>query len=537
MDGSEPTTRNFSVLDSKSPFLIFSVWSSVNLKLYRMEEVELQDASLCQFNKRNNLDRIEDDEDHDDDNSNDSSTNTTRDNEVIPLTLPPFSQSLGPPILFQSMTEQKLSSNNSSWQKYRYLLGRKYRRSRSIEFLSGFNDNDDACSIEEEEEINDDGRIYEKSLFWFTYRSNFPEIHPYGYTSDAGWGCMLRASQMLVAHALRVHFKGRDWLPPNDFNSRRIRGSFYHELLTWFADFPGVDCCYSFHNMVACGLSFEKFPGEWYGPGTACHVMRQLCDVHKSYLRRRIDNGSYRGSIDYDGFQSEMFEVVVTSEGCIFKDAIEKSMCSTKSNEESHNETKFDQMEDLFNDPLLRPPPVKAKFEWKSSLLLLVPLRLGLNKFNDNYVSPLIETFSLPQSVGIIGGRPSHAIWFYGIEDDGSKLYGLDPHTVQQSPRRDPRLYGAVSVSDSYIKSVHTKKPTTMNINKLDPSLAMAFYCKSRSEFKLLLESLHRINKKTPLISIVDVAPDYTSDLNFLNEMMGTTELEEANDEDEYIFL
>ena len=40
-------------------------------------------------------------------------------------------------------------------------------------------------------------------------------------------------------------------------------------------------CYYSLHNMVASGLArYEMLPGEWYGPGTACHVLRDLCDMH-----------------------------------------------------------------------------------------------------------------------------------------------------------------------------------------------------------------------------------------------------------------
>ena len=232
-----------------------------------------------------------------------------------------------------------------------------------------------------------------------------------------------------------------------------------------------------------------------------------------------------------------MFQVIVTSEGCIFEDVIEKAMAYTEESEENDNPFRSQQENDPFKDPLLCPPSVKPQTSWKSPLLLLVPLRLGLDKLNDIYIPPLIETFSFPQSVGIIGGRPSHAIWFYGVNCDGTTFYGLDPHSLQQSPIRDARLYGAVSVSDSYISSVHTTKPATMNTNKLDPSLALAFYCRSRDDLKSLLDSIRKANKKAPLISIIDVTPDYASDLTMLNEMMGTTELEETNDEDDYVFI
>ena len=43
--------------------------------------------------------------------------------------------------------------------------------------------------------------------------------------------------------------------------------------------------------------------------------------------------------------------------------------------------------------------------EWDTSLLLLIPLRLGLDELNEEYTRGIAEIFGLPQSVGILGGR------------------------------------------------------------------------------------------------------------------------------------
>lgn len=56
----------------------------------------------------------------------------------------------------------------------------------------------------------------EQSIYLWTYRTMFAEMVPYGLTSDAGWGCMLRVSQMLLSQCLRVHVKGHDWMHYGD---------------------------------------------------------------------------------------------------------------------------------------------------------------------------------------------------------------------------------------------------------------------------------------------------------------------------------
>jgi cysteine protease ATG4 len=66
---------------------------------------------------------------------------------------------------------------------------------------------------------------------------------------------------------------------------------------------------------------------------------------------------------------------------------------------------------------------------WLTSVLILVPLRLGLNELDLIYEDFLKEALKLPQTVGIIGGSPRHAVYILGFQDDS--FINLDPHFIQ----------------------------------------------------------------------------------------------------------
>lgn len=108
-------------------------------------------------------------------------------------------------------------------------------------------------------------RIIE-SFFRFTYRYNMPPLLPSTITSDCGWGCMLRAAQMIMAYTLKRHYLGEL------FNSHSSEE--YCNIVKWFIDYPGYPHLYSLHRMVECGLKYQMQPGQWYGPSTVSYVLR-----------------------------------------------------------------------------------------------------------------------------------------------------------------------------------------------------------------------------------------------------------------------
>ena len=377
----------------------------------------------------------------------------------------------------------------------------------------------------------------ESSLFWFTYRCDFPTIEPYGITSDAGWGCMLRALQMLMGQALRLHCKSREWRPQPALSSRR-QDPFLRSILTWFADFPSSkESVYSLHNMVAAGLAkYDKLPGEWYGPGTACYVLRDLVELHSKQ-------------------HANLFRVHVAAGGTVYRDSIEDTMTrNTKAEREAAEQERaknrpepshpLDSWEEVTSNTNIGediPTP------WDTPLLLMIPLRLGLKTFNNDYIEGLAHVFSLPQSVGVLGGRPRGARWFYGALSDGSKTFGLDPHTVQSAPRRDPK--GPIDFSDEYLRSVHTTYIEVCSMARLDPSIALGFYCRNRHDLEHVFSSLQQWSqahpKKPELFAVADKAPDYASPSCGAGADAAMLELSDdddgesacSNEEDEFVVL
>eukprot|EP00629_Pelagomonadales_sp_RCC1024_P015299 CAMPEP_0119274872 /NCGR_PEP_ID=MMETSP1329-20130426/12832_1 /TAXON_ID=114041 /ORGANISM="Genus nov. species nov., Strain RCC1024" /LENGTH=347 /DNA_ID=CAMNT_0007275223 /DNA_START=115 /DNA_END=1154 /DNA_ORIENTATION=+ len=305
------------------------------------------------------------------------------------------------------------------------------------------------------------------SALWLTYRCGFPEMTPYAYTDDAGWGCMLRSAQMLLANALLRH------------------GAARADVLSWFADRPGPAQPYSIHNMVRCGQRYDMLPGEWYGPGVAAHVLRDLVAAH--------------------GLEPELRVLVA---------AAERPLCVEEVLDDMTQHAKL-AAEDLpppapdvaeGGDPLLNPPAAPedprialraARMEsaWDAALMVVIPLRLGLDALETAYVPQLLRALAWPQSLGLLGGRPRAALFFPGFEAADGCLVGLDPHTVQPALGAGGRLDESTVVCDGARR---------VEAARIDPSLALAFYCANRESFLDLRDRTAALPRagETPLFHV-----------------------------------
>lgn len=266
-----------------------------------------------------------------------------------------------------------------------------------------------------------------QSKLWCTYRRGFVPLGECQLTTDKGWGCMLRCGQMVLAQSLIDLHLGRDWFwTPECFDPT------YLKIVNRFED--SRKSFFSIHQIALMGDSEDKKVGQWFGPNTVAQVLKKL--------------------VRYDDWCSIVVHVAL--DNVVVTDEI-YSLC----------------LESERNDDTWKP------------LLLIIPLRLGLNTINPIYVPALKKCFELVGSVGMIGGRPNQALYFIGYVDD--EVLFLDPHTTQ----RTGSVGNKSSIDETDLdETYHQKYAGRIDFQAMDPSLALCFLCKTRISFEVIIDKL-----------------------------------------------
>ncbi|KAG5497795.1 hypothetical protein GH5_02585 [Leishmania sp. Ghana 2012 LV757] len=143
------------------------------------------------------------------------------------------------------------------------------------------------AAVESREELE---KALSDTFLIFTYRDGFEAIPAVTrlIETDQGWGCLLRTSQMLLAHFLWVHGRPAD------------------RKLSLFFDHSAETAPFSIHNMIRSVWNRRAFKAEYWSPSQGCEaIKRTMQDAMKTeQLQTRVT-------------------VVTSTNGCVYADEVQ----------------------------------------------------------------------------------------------------------------------------------------------------------------------------------------------------------------------
>ncbi|EHY58296.1 Cysteine protease atg4 [Exophiala dermatitidis] len=345
-----------------------------------------------------------------------------------------------------------------------------------------------------------------ESRIWMTYRSNFTPIprsqepsrassmsfsvrlrnltEREGFTSDTGWGCMIRSGQSLLANTLMLLHLGRDWRrdhthtpttsdsKPSSSSSSTKREA---EILSLFADSP--DAPFSIHRFVQHGASAcGKHPGQWFGPSATASCIRELStECAAAGLRVYVTPSA-----------SELYE-----------DRFRSIAAASPS------------------DPTIKPT------------LILFGIRLGLDRITPVYHEALKSSLTYPQSIGIAGGRPSSSHYFVGCQ--GDLFFYLDPHETRPAL---PHHASPADYSEEEIATCHTRRLRGLRINEMDPSMLIGFLIKDEADWEDWKRRIKEVKGKA-IVHVYDREPPVPGETKERKEAVDEVETFDDDDDEE----
>ena len=332
------------------------------------------------------------------------------------------------------------------------------------------------------------------TFLYMSYRSDFYNLKGIGsgnYTNDCGWGCMLRASQMMLSKALieRKIYKNKI----KEFN-QTIYNNIRKDVLIGF-----LDDYISVENII----SHNDYNYFWEQYKKLCQIDSKytlLTQVFPPYSIQMICKlGKCAGKFTSDvlmikilmKINEEMFndinmihfECGTLNKDKIFKSCCTELICNCKDNnfsileENINNDSKNIICDNCLNDYLKKSKLTnddilidnEKKYVLKKGCIIFISFRLGIKEIHPEHIKTIPDLFiHLHNNIGFISGKDNKAFYFIGL--NGKQLMYIDPHLNQPSIKGNLNDITSYEVKDIFImdiKDISSELSTGVLINTI----------------------------------------------------------------------
>ena len=368
--------------------------------------------------------------------------------------------------LSNNIQESKWTSDIANWKnKFKYNIIRFNSKFDLVPAqIHVFNK---ICDTQNQEGIKKFNQKINKLTF-VSYRSRYkPQTNIKNnstFTTDCGWGCMIRSSQMILCKAISkiIKYKNKNkfniaelpipFIMDNNLklNEANLFGfeDYIIKLKEFKNDISCIDPPFSIHKICILGEIFGRTCGEWFSDFELPEIYSIINKTFNIFPKLKILH-----------FNS-VFELHTILKEC-FKEI------NDNSNEDNN----------CFNKN-------NKNYMFENMGLIFISVRLGIKNIAKEYFPSIKKLFDCKECLGFIGGKMNAASYFFGYYDNF--LLYLDPHHNTQS---------VYDLDVNSLKTYTNKVIYKLRFTSLQTAFTVGYLFRDINEFKDLVSFIKSISE------------------------------------------
>lgn len=383
-----------------------------------------------------------------------------------------------------------------------------------------------------------------KNFVYLSYRSGFNELKTLnnslsGYSTDCGWGCMIRSAQMILAKAILTTKLSNSLLKKNAISENLIQICRIETILLFSDNFLGSTDVYENSD-----FDFYKVKKNVKRRSTRISSLIQADFIEPEEIDEYITNkmsppfsiqlisllgelygkgaGKTFSDINciqiFEELNAEMkpipnLDIMWTENIISEKEIVERFLQKEEDPQEGEEYYIFDgESYRLKQIEMPRMNSCTSSFSSNNprfrditcnvSGVLFISIRLGLSAITSEYFDSILKTFSFHGSLGIIGGENNKGFYYIGANSNNELLF-LDPHFNQKCFfTREEMISQCLS---TYLPSYVYK----INISKISPAFTIGFIFNKTKDLITLIDNLRQLSdQSSPILKVVKSKKD-----------------------------